>query len=130
MKYRLILNSLLAASLLLAIVATAAAQPAAEAPMTNDEVIMLTQAGLSPSIIIAKIRSGRSDFNLSTDSLIKLKQAGVTDEIVGAMLEAKSGKTVTAGTPLADPNDPMTKHNYGLYLYEDLAGTRKMTQLK
>ena len=130
MKYRLILNSLLVTSVLFAFAANAAAQPAAEAPMTNEEVIMLTQAGLSPSIIIGKIRSGRTDFNLSTDSLIKLKQAGVTDEIVGAMLEAKSGKTVTAGTPLADPNDPMTKHNYGIYLYEELAGSRKMTQLK
>ena len=130
MKYRLILNSLLVASLLLAIAAIAAAQPPAEAAMTNDEVITLAQAGLSPAIIIGKIRSGRSDFNLSTDSLIKLKQAGVTDEIVAAMLEAKSGKSATAGTQLADPHDPMTKHNYGLYLYEDQAGTRKMTQLK
>lgn len=131
MKYRLILNSLLIASLLLAIgAANVIAQPAAEAPMTNEEVIMLAQAGLSPSIIIGKIRSGRSDFNLSTDSLIKLKQAGVTDDILAAMLEAKSGKTVTAGTPLADPNDPMTKHNYGIYLYEEVAGTRKMTQLR
>ena len=129
MKYRLILNSLLAASLFLSIAATVGAQPAAEAPMTNEEVIMLTQAGLSPSIIIGKIRSGRTDFNLSTDSLIKLKQAGVSDDIVAAMLEAKSGKATTAGTSLADPNDPMSKHNYGIYLYEETAGARKMTQI-
>ena len=130
MKYRLILNLFLVASMLLAIAAAVSAQPAGvEAPMTNEEVIMLTQAGLSPSIIIGKIRSGKTDFNLSTDSLIKLKQANVSDDIVAAMLEAKSGKATMAGTPLADANDPMTKHNYGIYLYEENAGTRKMTQL-
>ena len=100
--------------------------------MTNDEVITLTKAGLSPSIIIGKIRSGKSNFDLSTDSLIKLKQAGVSDDIVAAMLEAKSGKS-TAAAPGAsasgDPNDPMSKHSYGIYLFEEKDGQRKMTQL-
>jgi hypothetical protein len=100
--------------------------------MTNDEVITLTKAGLSPSIIIGKIRSGKSNFDLSTDSLIKLKQAGVSDDIVAAMLEAKSGKSVanTPGPSMSpDPNDPMSKHSYGIYLFEDKDGQRKMTQL-
>jgi hypothetical protein len=100
--------------------------------MTNDEVITLTKAGLSPSIIIGKIRSGKSNFDLSTDSLIKLKQAGVSDDIVAAMLEAKSGKSVAIGSGPSmsgDPNDPMAKHSYGIYLFEDRDGQRKMTQL-
>ncbi|MEO8042947.1 MAG: hypothetical protein ABI646_10080 [Acidobacteriota bacterium] len=100
--------------------------------MTNDEVITLTKAGLSPSIIIGKIRSGKSNFDMSTDSLIKLKQAGVSDDIVAAMLEAKSGKSTTSvsGPSMSgDPNDPMAKHSYGIYLYEERGGERKMTQL-
>ncbi|MEP7149887.1 MAG: hypothetical protein ABI857_13490 [Acidobacteriota bacterium] len=100
--------------------------------MTNDEVITLTRAGLSSSIIVGKIRSGKSNFDLSTDALIKLKQSGVSDDIVTAMLEAKSGKsTASAAGPSmsGDPNDPMTKHGYGIYLYEDRGGERKMTQL-
>ncbi len=100
--------------------------------MTNDEVITLTRAGLSSSIIVGKIRSSKSDFDLSTDALIKLKQSGVSDDIVTAMLEAKSGKsTASAAGPSmsGDPNDPMSKHGYGIYLYEDRGGERKMTQL-
>ena len=128
MNYRLTLISLFIAPLFLATSMTTAAQPAEEL-MTNEEVIMLTKAGLSPSIIVAKIRAEKSNYDLSTDALIKLKQAGVTDEIVGAMLEAKKGKSTTAGTTLEDPNDPMSKHTYGIYLYETRAGSRKMTQL-
>jgi hypothetical protein len=128
MKHRLIF------SLLISLLVCFAASPAVlaqDGAMTNDEVITLTKAGLSPSIIVGKIRSGKSNFDLSTDSLIKLKQAGVSDDIVAAMLEAKSGRTASATGPSmsGDPNDPMAKHSYGIYLLEEIDGQRKMTQL-
>jgi hypothetical protein len=131
MKQRFISSSLLAAALCLAFYTSVKAQ---DEGMTNDEVITLTKAGLSPSIIIGKIRSGKSNFDLSTDSLIKLKQSGVSDDIVAAMLEAKSGGTRVGATNVSvsvagDPNDPMSKHTYGIYLYEEKDGARKMTQL-
>jgi len=117
----------------------------AQEQMTNDEVISLTKAGLASSIIIGKIKSTKTNFDMSTDSLIKLKQAGVGDDVVGAMLEAKSGKSISSSTSgnatttnngsatvgaLGDPNDPMAKHNYGIYLYEEKDGVKKMTALK
>lgn len=105
----------------------------AQEAMTNDEVISLTKAGLSPSIIIGKIRSSAPGFDLSTNSLIALKQAGVSDDVVAAMLEAKSGKSVTitpVEAPAVDPTDPMVRRNYGIYLYELLKGRRVMTQLR
>jgi hypothetical protein len=103
--------------------------------MTNDEVISLTKAGLAGSVIIGKIRTSKSNFDMSTDALIKLKQSGVSDDVVGAMLEAKSGKGAgTSGAaavgPAGDPNDPMSKKNYGIYLFEERDGQRKMTQLQ
>ncbi len=106
--------------------------PAQGEAMTNDEVISLSKAGLSPSIIVGKIRSGKSNFDLSTDALIKLKQSGVSDDIVAAMLEAKSGRSAAAASPSmsGDPNDPMAKHSFGIYLYEERDGVRKMTQLQ
>ncbi len=121
--------------------AVSATNTSAQETMTNDEVISLSKAGLNPSLIVGKIRTSKTNFDLSTDSLIKLKQAGVSDDIVAAMLEAKSGKTVSAATSanstgaasvgaLGDPNDPMAKHNYGIYLYEEKDGVRKMTPLK
>lgn len=104
--------------------------------MTNQEVISLTKAGLNSSLIINKIKSSKTQFDLSTDSLIALKKAGVGDDIVAAMLEAKSGKTVQAAQPAAvpgqasgDPNDPMAPHNFGIYLYEMKDGSPKMVQL-
>lgn len=103
--------------------------------MTNNEVISLAKAGLNSSIIVNKIRTSKSNFDLSTDSLITLKKAGVSDEIVTAMLEAKSGKAMPANSANAaaattgDPNDPMSPHGLGIYLYEESNGVKKMTQL-
>ncbi len=130
MKIRFILSLLTAVMLCIGAHTNVRAQGEV---MTNDEVITLTKAGLSASIIIGKIRSGKSNFDLSTDSLIKLKQSGVSDDIVTAMLEAKSGRsTASASGPSmsGDPNDPMTKHSYGIYLFEERDGQRKMTQLQ
>ena len=130
MKQRLIFISLIL-MLCLALYSDVVAQGEV---MTNDEVISLATAGLSPAIIIGKIRTSKSNFDLSTDSLIKLKKAGVSDDIVAAMLEAKSGKSIASSPPAAsdsgDPNDPMSKHSYGIYLYEERDGVRKMTQLQ
>lgn len=101
--------------------------------MTNSEVISLTKAGLAPSIIVGKIRTSKTNFDLSTDSLIKLKQAGVSDDIVGAMLQAKSGGAAMAAPAAAagmgDPNDPLSKHNYGIYLMQQVEGSPRMLQL-
>lgn len=105
----------------------------AQDTMTNDEVISLTKAGLAPSIIVGKINTTKSAFDLSTDSLIKLKQAGVHDDVVAAMLAAKSGRPATTGGgsgAAGDPNDPMVKKGFGIYLYEERDGERKMTQLQ
>jgi hypothetical protein len=106
--------------------------------MTNEEVISLAKAGLNETIIVNKIKTSKSSFDLSTDNLIKLKQAGVSDNIVTAMLEAKSGRSIQPASSAAqsadsrgtgDPNDPMSPHDYGLYLFEEKDGVRKMTQM-
>jgi len=115
----------------------------AQETMTNEEVISLTKAGLAGSVIIGKIRTSKTNFDMSTDALIRLKQSGVGDDVVTAMLEAKSGISTAANTgpsatstgaaPVSvsgDPNDPMSKHNYGIYLYEEREGVRKMTLVK
>lgn len=125
-----------------AVVILLASMAFAQETMTNDEVITLTKAGLSGPIIEGKIRSSKTNFDMSTDALIKLKQAGVSDAVVAAMLEAKSGKPMMASGggsssngsatvgALGDPNDPMAKHNYGIYLFEEKDGVKKMTPLK
>lgn len=131
-------NRLIAA--LVFVLLSLAASAFAQETITNEEVISLTKAGLANSIIVNKIRTSKTNFDMSTDALIRLKQSGVGDEVVAAMLEAKNGVAAvgapsnstgaTAVTPAGDPNDPMSKHNYGIYLYEEKDGSRKMTQLK
>jgi hypothetical protein len=107
----------------------------AQETMKNSDVISLVKAGLSSSIIIDKIRTSKSDFDLSTDALILLKQAGVPDDIVGAMLSAKTGavtstpQNTAAQAAATDPNDPMAPHDYGIYMFEERDGSRKMTQM-
>ena len=109
---------------------------AQEEVMTNDEVISLVKAGLSKQIIVNKIRASKTNFDLSTDSLIKLKQAKVDDDIVNAMLEAKSGKTMTTMTGNtetkgnSDPNNPLSPHNVGIYYYTEKDGQRKMSEME
>jgi len=129
----------LVAALLFAAGTKTFAQPGGQGEiMTNDEVISLVKAGLSPSIIINKIRTSKSNFDVSTDALIKLKQAGVSDDVLTAMQEAKSGKTFTATVNTAttgaattgDPNDPMAPHNVGIYYFTEKNGEKKMMELE
>jgi len=125
---------------MLAIVLAFVSAAFAQETMTNEEIISLTKAGLANSIIVGKIRSSKTNFDMSTDALIRLKQSGVGDDVVAAMFEAKNGTPATGGpsnstgaAPVAaagDPNDPMSKHNYGIYLFEEKDGARKMTQVK
>ncbi len=130
-------NFIFACLLLTAIFSAAGSTIFAQAEvMTNDEVITLAKAGLNSSIIVNKIRTSKSNFDLSTDNLIKLKTAGVSDEIVNAMLEAKSGKSLTTNSMnstssavAGNPNDPTAPHGFGVYLYEETNGVKKMTQL-
>lgn len=130
-RKNLLLTCLLAFSMFFAANVSVFAQ---SETLTNGEVISLFKAGLSSQIIINKIRTSKTDFDTSIDGLISLKQAGITDDIVAAMFEAKNGKIITAsltsgGTAASDPNDPMSAHDYGIYLFEDKNGVRKMTQL-
>jgi hypothetical protein len=106
--------------------------------LTNDEVISLSKAGLSNSVIIDKIRGSKTNFDLTTDGLIRLKRAGISDDIVSAMLSAKTGAPLSRGNSVSqsnnpasgDPNDPMSQHDVGIYLYTETNGVKKMTEME
>jgi hypothetical protein len=66
--------------------------------LTNDVVISMVKAGLSESLVIAKIRASTTKFDLRADTLISLKAAGVPERVIEAML-APSGP----GAALAPP---------------------------
>jgi hypothetical protein len=67
-------------------------QPAPSTPgdsvLQNEGVIKMAKAGLDDSIIIAKIKASRSQFDTAPDTLIVLKQSGISAAVLRAMTEA------------------------------------------
>ena len=104
--------------------------------LTNDKVIMMTKAGLSASIIVSKIRSSKTNFNVTTEELIRLKQARIPDDIINAMVEGSSRSAATVSQMGAgdvariDPHDPLSAHEAGIYLLQEEGGQRQMLQLE
>jgi S1-C subfamily serine protease len=75
----------------------------------------MLRAGLSPDIVLAKIKSSPSNFDTSPAALAALKAADVPDAVVLAMIQASSGREGPEGTaPPARQVDQLTA------LYEKL----------
>jgi hypothetical protein len=65
--------------------------------ITFEQVIRLSQSGLSDDVIIAQIKKRPQPFDLSTDQLIQLKTAKVSDRIIQTMM-VPSSSAATAST--------------------------------
>lgn len=102
-----------------------------EEVLKNGTIIVLKDLGLGESIIVEKIKSSRCDFDVSLNGLKQLKTAGVPDGVISAMLSAKSAaKGRGEAVQVADPNDPNSPHEPGIWLLEEVDGKPKMTQLE
>jgi len=119
----------------------------AQEPLTNDSVIKMVKAGLSEDVIVSMVKTQPAKYTLKPDELIRLKSAGVPDKVVAAMVEKNtgaasgpivapqgqaSGATPAVGTvSTGNPNDPMSPHDSGIYLYaKDRNGEYKLTVLE
>ncbi|MBK6708052.1 MAG: hypothetical protein IPG54_11470 [Sphingomonadales bacterium] len=92
--------------------------------LNNDSVLALLDAGLGDEVVIAKIKSSPSSFDLSTDTIIALKQRGVSGPVLAAMISASA---VPASTAMSiDSPDPLVPHPSGIYL----GGIEKMTRIE
>jgi hypothetical protein len=69
---------------------------AATKPLTNDDVVTLTKAGLEENTIITAIQAQDSSFDISAQALLKLKQDGVTTKILSAIVTAASRRHTAA----------------------------------
>jgi len=94
--------------------------------LTNASIYTLCQKGLAPSIIISKIRTSKTNFDVSLDALIKLKEDKIPDEVSAAMVEASGNKEPVAG----DINDPNAVHESGLYYLMIDEGKNEMKPLE
>lgn len=114
----------------------AQSSPQGEEVLTNESIITLTEAGLSTPLIVSKIRSSKTNFNVTTSELKRLKQARITDDVLAAMIEASSSaagvvsRTGAGDAAKTDPNDPLSAHEAGIYLIQDNAGRKQMVQLE
>jgi hypothetical protein len=75
--------------------------------LTNDSVVQMIKAGLPESVVIAKIRSTPTKFDLRTDSLVGLKKNGVSDKVIEAMMvpgsPAPAAQTASTAPTAAAP---------------------------
>jgi hypothetical protein len=99
--------------------------------LTNDEVTAMSKAGLGPDVIVAKIRSSRTDFDVSSDALIRLKQEGIDDGVIAVMIDAASAppapdtrRRIALNRPQPAPRDatwyPPKPAESGIYLLKEL----------
>ena len=84
--------------------------------LTNDKVIRLAKLGLQSSIIIQKIQTSFTLFDVGTDALIQLSDQGVSPEVINEMMATQS-KAELAMADQKDMNDPNTHRATGIYYY-------------
>lgn len=141
--------------------ALAAAPAPTSDGLTLDGVLAMVQAGLSDDVIIFRLRKEGKPFDLSAEEMIRLKRIHVSDNVLKVMLDPKAEISVPAPAPqqstvvlpgaaitgvtvanpsgatpnpvaaAGDPDDPMTPHDSGIYLYaKDREGKPKMVVLE
>ncbi len=108
----------------------------AQQALNNDAVIKLAKAGLSDDLIVSTVSASPGTYDASADGLIALKAAGVSDKVIAAIV-TKANAPVAAtpaatGAPAAaDPNDPLSLHEPGLYMVlTGPSGKPKMVQIE
>ena len=77
-------------------------QSTLSAALANKDVVDMLKAGLTPSIVIAKIKTSICSFDTSPAALQALKAAGVPDEVILVMVENSVGLCKGNGTSSHD----------------------------
>ena len=100
--------------------------------LNNDSVIQLHKLGLGDSVVVEKIKGSTCQFDTSIDALKGLKDAGLSDAIIQAMIAdgSPSSGSTAAAAPAGDPNDPNAAHVSGVWLFQQVDGKAKMTQMR
>lgn len=90
----------------LAVVLLSGALAAAEAPLTNADIVKLVKAGVSADTIVAKIQASATAFATDTDSLVALANEKVPNAVIQAMMARPSAVPATEAPPAAAPAAP------------------------
>ena len=90
------------AMILLGLVLTTSSGFAQEV-MTNQTVVEMVKAGLSERVIVAKIRTSPTNFDVRTDALIALKKNGVPEKVIEAILSPSAPSASAESSPSGAP---------------------------
>jgi hypothetical protein len=114
-----------------------AAQTSQAAPqpevVTNQTVVEMVNAKLPADVIITKIQTAQTNFDLSTDGLVKLNQSSVPADVIKAMMQKNSAAASvvsTAAAPSVDPLDPTAWHDPGIYIHASNGREKKLIMLE
>jgi len=106
--------------MVLVLAAAALCQPGAGQVLTNNSIVEMVRAGLPEEVIIAKVQTSASNFDLSTNGLVALTGQGVNGNILQAMLlaerNARPGGAPSQAAVMAQ-NSPDAPHDAGIYMY-------------
>ena len=85
---------------ILTLILTSAISLFAQSEMVDNRTIIdMTSSGLSTEIILKKIASSQTKFDVSAGSLIELKKAGVDDNVIAAMMERSDDRQLSRSEP-------------------------------
>lgn len=78
--------------------------------LRNSDVVDMSRSGLDKSIILKKIGSSNTDFDVSAKGLIELKSNGVADEVIAFMMEVQPAveKSIPISAPPATRTDSVS----------------------
>jgi hypothetical protein len=76
-------------------------------PMSVDDVIKLSKAGLSDDLIIQQMRKKGQRFDLSTDQLLQLKAAHVSERVIQVMIEPATDTAPSQAQKMTIPAAPV-----------------------
>jgi len=109
------------------------AQQAAQQTMDTDAVVKLEKAGVSDAVIVDMIDNSPCSFDTSANGVIALQNAGVHSDVLiaiinrmNALAQPRPAYSAPPAAAPADPNDPMTPHDAGVYLMSDTPAGNKM----
>ncbi len=70
------------------------AQGQQKEPYTHDTIIAMSRAGLSDTVIVARVLNSTTALDASANSLVYLHEAGVSDAVIDALIRHSAGKRV------------------------------------
>ena len=58
--------------------------------LTNADIVQMVESKLSETLILMKIKTSKTSFDVKTDALLALTNAGISENVIVAMMESKA----------------------------------------